>query len=204
MERLTKGSGIKYIVSIKRFKHTGNGTGGAPMHKNLVVIQQKIVENSRESLKILEVEDQGLMILPALAVAERPLSEQEIIDRTGASAGEIRKRLEYFVGRSLVVKAKEAVYELNPEMEKIMARIVQEKIVALRKNTQEHMAECERLLNSARAEYDDYDILMSKYLRDRIAKMKLVVAILTRRNSLLRLLDSAGEGNSEITKISIE
>jgi len=174
------------------------------MHKNLAAVQQKMVENARESLKILAIDDQKLMIVPALAAAEKPLSDREIADRTRISTEEIRKGLEYFIERGLVVKSGDALYELNPEMATVAARNIQAKIEALRKNTKTHLAECERLLESAKAEYDGYDVLLSKYLRERIAKMKLITSLMTRRNSLLSLLDSSGEGGTEITKIAIE
>jgi len=179
------------------------------MHRNLVTIQQEIIESVRGNLEILEIQDKRFMIAPALAVAERPLSEREIADRAGVGDDEIRKGLDYWIDRDLVVKtglnaSGEAVYELNPEMEKIAARNIQSKLEALRNNSKKHLAECEKLLESAKAEFDDYDILMVKYLRERIGKIKFLVAIMTRRNLLLNLLDSSDAQNAEIKKISIE
>ena len=144
------------------------------------------------------------MIVPALAVAEKPLSAQEIADRTNISVEEIHRNLEYFLKRNLVVSTGDAAYELNPDRGKIIAQNIQERIETLRKNTKNNLAECENLLGSASAEYDGYDILMAKYLRERIAKMKLFTAFMTRRSSLIRLLDSSGEDNPEITKVTID
>ena len=60
------------------------------------------------------------------------------------------------------------------------------------------------LLQSARAEFDDYDRLMARILREKIHKMKLISAVMTRRSALLRLLDSSVEESGEIKKITIE
>jgi hypothetical protein len=179
------------------------------MHRNLVTIQEEIIENARENLEILEIRDKKLMIAPVLAVAERPLSEREIADRAGVGEDEIRKGLDYWIERDLVVKtgsnaSGEVVYELNPEMEKIAARNIQSKLEALRNNSKKRLAECDKLLESAKAEFDDYDMLMAKYLRERIGKIKFLAAIITRRNSLLHLLDSSEAQNAEIKRISIE
>jgi len=52
--------------------------------------------------------------------------------------------------------------------------------------------------------YNEYDTLMAKFLREKVNKMKLVAAIMTKRNSLLRLLDTGVEESAKIEKISIE
>jgi len=41
-------------------------------------------------------------------------------------------------------------------------------------------------------------------LREKIGKMKLVSAVMTRRSVLLRLLDSSAEESAEIKRITIE
>jgi hypothetical protein len=103
-----------------------------------------------------------------------------------------------------VLQTGDSAYELHPEIGRMAAHNIQAKIEALRKNAKSHLDTCESLLESAREEYDGYDILMSKYLLERIAKMKFVTAVMARHSSLLRLLDSSGAGGDTITKIAID
>jgi len=179
------------------------------MHKNLVRIQEKMVENVEENLKTLEISDKRPMIVSVLAMAERPLAEEEIVGRTRLGAHEVRKCLGLLVGKELVVKAPEepsgkVVYELNPRIEQIALRGVQSKIEAVRSNTKSHMAEYENLLESGMAEFDDYDRLMARFLKEKIHRMKLISAVMTRRTALLRLLEGSEEESAEIKKITIE
>lgn len=174
------------------------------MHKNLIAVQEKMVENARESLQILEVEDPKYLILAALAVAEKPLSEQEIGSRIHSGSGEVRRGLDDFIERGVVMETGDALYEFHPEIDKVLARNVQTKIEALRKSQTSHLAVCEKLLESGRAEYDLYDTLMSRFLWERIAKMRLIAAIMSRRNALLQLMQSGDAGSDEITKIAID
>jgi len=179
------------------------------MHKNLVRIQEKMVENVRENLKTLEISDKRPMIVSVLACAERPLIEEEIKARTRIGAQEVRKCLGLLVNKEFLVKTTDepsgkVAYELNPDMEKIALRGIQSKVEAVRTNTKSHMAEYESLLESAKAEFNDYDRLMARILREKINKMKLISAILTRRSAILRLLDSGLDESAEIKKITIE
>ena len=95
-------------------------------------------------------------------------------------------------------------YELSPEVEKMALRNVRSKIEAVRSRLESHVAECEGLLESGKAEFDDYDRLMAKYLREKIKRMKAVSTIMTRRTALLRLLDSSAEEKAEIKRITID
>ncbi len=179
------------------------------MHKNLVRIQERIVENVRENMKTLEISDEKPMIISVLACAERPLTDEEIIARTGVGADQVQKCLAFLTGKELLVKAEEepsgrVEYELNPDIEKITLRNIQSKIEAVGSNTKSGVNECESLLESGKAEFDDYDRLMAKYLREKIGKMKLVSAVMSRRSALLRLLDSSAEEGAEIKRITIE
>ena len=178
------------------------------MHKNLVRIQENMLENFRENLKIFEVADKKPIIIPVLVLAERPLTEEEIVARTRIGANEARKGLDWLAKKDFITKdtdgtSGKVVYELNGDIEKIVAGHIQSKLEAVRSNTKKHISECDGLLESAKAEFDDYDRLMAKYLRERISKMKLVTAIMTKRSSLLRLLDSGNAESAEISKISI-
>jgi hypothetical protein len=179
------------------------------MHKNLAMIQDKMVENVREALSILEVPDNKALIISVLAVAENPLARQEIMERTRIVDSECFMGLDALIDRDLVVAegvnaSGESVYGLNPKMEKIAARSIHSKIEALRSNTKKHVAQYESLLESAKGEFDGYDTLMAKFLSERIGKIKLIVALMTRRSSLLRLLDSGDGEGSEIKKIEID
>ena len=178
------------------------------MHKNLVRIQEKVVEGAKENLKIFEISDKRPLIIPVLACAERPLTEDEIVARTKIDAKAVHKGLAYFVKEALVIEAPDdrtgqPVYEINPHLEKVVLGEMQSKIEAVRSNMKSHMAEYENLLESAKGEFDDYDRLMAKYLREKMGKMRLLFTMMTKRSSLLRLLGSGGEG-AEIKKISIE
>jgi DNA-binding transcriptional regulator GbsR (MarR family) len=178
------------------------------MHSNLVRIQENMLENFKENMKILETTDKKPIIIAALALAERPLTEEEIAARTRMSANEVRKSLGSLVKIAVIIKdtndgSGKDVYELNADMEKILAGHVQSKLEALRNNTKKHISKCEELLETSKAEFDDYDRLMAKYLRERISKMKLVTTIMTKRSSFLRLLDSGSDESGRINKISI-
>jgi hypothetical protein len=173
------------------------------MHKNLIAVQERMVQNIRESLDILEVPDQKYLVLPALAVAEKPLSASELAGRTGLEEGQIRHNLDDFLARGVVLKEEGDVYELNPEMDKIIAGNIQSKVEALRKIHLQHVSECESLLESGKKEYDPYDLLMSKYLKERLIKMKWITAVMTRRHRLLHLLNPDAADGEEMTKITI-
>jgi DNA-binding transcriptional regulator GbsR (MarR family) len=179
------------------------------MHQNLTQLQEKIVDNVKEYLKILEVTDKRPVIVPVLALAERPLTEQEITARSRLSAKDVHKGLTFLTKNDLIVEtvgkdSGKIVYELNCDMEKVIARNIQEKIEDLRRKMKSHVVEYEDLLESAKADYNEYDTLMAKFLREKVNKMKLVAAIMTKRNSLLRLLDTGVEESAKIEKISIE
>jgi len=179
------------------------------MHKDLVRIQEKMVENVGENLRTLEISDKRPVIVSALAIAEKPLSEDEIAARTRLGLNEVRKGLGSLLQKELVKESKDGhsgrlAYELNPEAEKTALKNIQKKIEAVRSNTLSHVAECEALLESGKAEFDDYDRLMARYLQEKIKRMKAVSAIMTRRTALLRLLDSSVEEKGEIKKITIE
>jgi hypothetical protein len=179
------------------------------MHKNLVRIQEKMVSDVAQNLKIFEISDKRPLILLVLAIAERALAEREIAARTRLGASVVRKGLGNLVKKDFIVAAapeasRERVYELNPDLEKIAARNIHSKIETLRSNKASQVAEYESLLESAKAEFDDYDRLMARYLRGKINRMKFLTAVMTKRNSLLRLLDSGDGDNAEIRKISIK
>jgi hypothetical protein len=179
------------------------------MHGNLVRVQQEIVENVKENLKILEVSDKRPVIVSVLACAEGPLTEQDIAARADIGAKEIGKILAVLSDKEVVVRSQErptgkVVYELNPRMEQIVFRNIKSKTETLGRNTKGHMDECEKLIESATAEFDDYDRLMARYLREKIGRMRLFTTILTKRTAFLNLLDaSVGEGG-KITKIPVE
>ena len=63
------------------------------MHRDLVKVQEKIVENIGENLKTLEISDKRPVIVSVLAIAERPLAEEEIAARARLGSKEVRKGL---------------------------------------------------------------------------------------------------------------
>jgi len=170
------------------------------MHKNLVRVQEEIVGNVRENLKALEISDKRPVIVSALACAEGPLTEEELVARTGIGTKEIRKSLAALSDKEFVVESRERPagivrYELHPRMEQAVLRSIRTKTEAIGANTRGHMDECEKLIESGTPEFDDYDRLMARFLGERINKMRLFATILTKRNALLNLLDtSIGEG----------
>jgi predicted DNA-binding transcriptional regulator len=179
------------------------------MHRDLVKVQEKIVENIGENLKTLEISDKRPVIVSLLAIAERPLAEEEIAARARLGSKEVRKGLGSLLKKDLVVESAAGAsgrvgYELSPEVEKMALRNVRSKIEAVRSRLESHVAECEGLLESGKAEFDDYDSLMAKYLREKIKRMKAVSTIMTRRTALLRLLDSSAEEKAEIKRITID
>jgi len=179
------------------------------MHKDLMRVQEKIVENVGENLRTLEISDKRPVIVSALAIAEKALAEDEIAARTHLALKEVRKGLGSLLQKELVKESKDGHsgrvgYELHPEAEKMALRSIQKKIESVRSNTLSHVVECEALLESGRAEFDDYDRLMAKYLQEKIKRMKAVSAIMTRRTALLRLIDSSVGEKGEIKKITIE
>ncbi|HUJ68729.1 MAG TPA: hypothetical protein VLW86_04365 [Syntrophorhabdales bacterium] len=179
------------------------------MHEDLVRIQETIVRNVGENLRTLEISDKRPVIVSALAIAEKPLAEDEMAARTRLGSKEVRKDLAFLLKTGLVAESEDGTsgrkgYELSPEIEKIALRNIQSKFEAVRSNTESHVAECEALLESGKAEFDDYDRLMARYLREKIKRMKAVSLIMTRRTALLRLLDSSVQEKGEIKKITIE
>ncbi len=179
------------------------------MHENLVRIQEKMVENIGENLKTLEISDKRPVIVSVLAIAEKPLAEEEIAARAHLGSKEVRKGLAFLLKRELVVESAggssgRVGYELSPDVEKIALRNIRSKIEAVRSGLESHVAECEGLLESGKAEFDDYDKLMARILREKIKRMKAVSTIMTRRTALLRLLDSSVEEKAEIKRITIE
>ena len=142
------------------------------MHKNLVRIQKEIVENVKENLGTFEISDKRPVIVSALACAEGPLTEEETAARTGMGANEVRKALGLLTANGFVVKnpkglSGKAGYELNPDMERVALRNIRSKTEAVSSNTKGHAAECEKLLESGKAEFDDYDRLMARFLREK-------------------------------------
>ncbi len=179
------------------------------MHQNLVRIQEEIVKSVKENLKTLDVSDKRPVIIALLACAEGPLTEEEVAVRTRIGATEVGKTLGLLTANELVVKNPKGLsgkveYELNPDIERIALRNIQSKTEAVGNNTKTHAAECEKLLESAKAEFDDYDRLMARLLREKINKMKIITAVMTKRNALLKLLDSSPGESAEIKKITIE
>lgn len=179
------------------------------MHRDLVRIQEKMVENVGENLRTLEISDKRPLIVSVLVIAEKPLAEDEIAARTRLGANEVKKGLDYLLKKELVVESAVGAsgrvgYELSPEVEKVALKSIRSKIEAVRSNTESHVAECEALLESGKAEFDDYDRLMARYLREKIKRMKAVSTIMTRRTALLRLLDSGLQQKGEIKKITID
>ena len=179
------------------------------MHKDLVRIQEKMVENIVENLKTLEISDKRPVIVSVLAIAEKPLAEEEIAARARLGSKEVRKDLGSLLKKELVVESPAGPsgrvgYELSPDVEKVALRNIRSKIETVRSRLESHVAECEGLLESGKAEFDDYDRLMAKYLREKIKRMKAVSTIMTRRTALLRLLDSGGGEKSGIKEITIE
>ncbi|MGA2107977.1 MAG: hypothetical protein ABSH25_10080 [Syntrophorhabdales bacterium] len=179
------------------------------MHKDLVRVQEKIVENIGENLRTLEISDKRPVIVSVLAIAERPLAEEEIAARARLGSKEVREGLGSLLKKELVVESADKSsgrvgYELSPDVEKTALRNIRSKIEAVRSSIESHVAECEGLLGSGKAEFDDYDRLMAKYLREKIKRMKAVSTIMTRRTALLRLLDSSAEEKAEIKRITID
>ena len=117
------------------------------MHKDLVRIQEKMVENVGENLRTLEISDKRPMIVSVLALAERPLAEEEIAARTRVGPNEVRKGLGFLVKKELVVKSADGPsgkvgYELNPDVEKIALRNIQ---VEDRGREKHHKESCGRM-----------------------------------------------------------
>jgi DNA-binding transcriptional regulator GbsR (MarR family) len=177
------------------------------MHRNLTSVQKNMAENVGEILGILDISDKRPVILSALGCAEKPLSEKEVTQRTGIGRKTVSLCLDRLKEIGVVVAAesdRDVTYELTADMEKVILGNMRAKIDAIRAMVKRHVGECETLLESAREEYDDYDRLMARYLRERVSKMKFLSTVMTKRSALLRLLDSGEEGNAEITKIPIE
>jgi DNA-binding transcriptional regulator GbsR (MarR family) len=178
------------------------------VHKNLVQIQEAMVENLRNNLKVLDISDPRPVILAVLALAEKPLIEEEIVTRTHLGASDVRKRIGAMLDKNLLVKdsahaSGRVAYELRPDIDRIVAAEIRSKLEAVRSNTQSRVAECESLLESARTEFDDYDRLMAKYLGERVCKLRLMTGFMAKQASLLRLLEPGHEGIEEIKKISV-
>jgi DNA-binding transcriptional regulator GbsR (MarR family) len=177
------------------------------MHKNLASAQRSLIKNVEEILGIFDVSDRKPIIVSALACAEKPLSQADISDRTDLDRPTVISCLER-LEENKVVSAVEVsgitTYELSTDLEKAVFRSIQSKMDAVRTTVERHAGECETLLESARREYDDYDTLMAKYLRERVGKIKVMTSVMAKRSALLRLLDPGEEEHDEIRRITIE
>jgi DNA-binding transcriptional regulator GbsR (MarR family) len=172
------------------------------MHENLARIQAELVSAIKETLKIFEISDVRPLLMAALSVAEKPLTEAEILARTGLKARTASQGLAALVDRAVLVREGDR-FEIGQAPDRAFAGLVQERAEAVRSGIRRRLAACETLLESGRAAFDDRDWLMAKLLRERLGLLRGLTTLLARRSALFRLASADGPEPARIEKVPI-
>ncbi len=178
------------------------------MHQNLVQMQQNAVDTVRDILDILEVENKKPLIMVAMMMAEKPLTEDELAKRTGLDDAEMKKGIEKLRSKNILTVFNEEEdpprFEINPEIEKVMIRRIRSKMEKILDTMQNHIETSKELLESGKPDFDNYDLLMAKFLRARMHKAWMIHHILGKKRVLLNFLETGEVDREEIKKISID
>ncbi|MCD4784052.1 MAG: hypothetical protein K8T10_09540 [Candidatus Eremiobacteraeota bacterium] len=176
------------------------------MHRNLTKVQENIIGFARETLDTFEINNKKPVVLCALSVAEKPLTKDELAKRTGLNEDDFNKAMEKLLEKEIVVESSggSGTYELNHDVEKVMIRRIRSHMESVMDNMQEKCDESRKLLDSGRQEFDNYDILMEKFLRCRIKKGEMIHRLIRKKMVLFNFLETGEVEKEEIKKISIE
>lgn len=176
------------------------------MHRNLIKVQENVISFVRDTLETFEIDNKKPVVLCALSVAEKPLTKEELAKRTGLDEDDFNKAMEKLLEKEIVVESDEDgdTYELNHDVEKVLVRRIRSHMESIMDNMQEKFDESRKLLDSGRQEYDNYDILMEKFLRCRIKKGEMIHRLIRKKMVLFNFLETGEVEKEEIKKISIE
>ena len=178
------------------------------MHQNLTKIQKNAVETMKDILEVFDCKNKKFVVVSAMTVAEKPLTKNELQERTGLPVKELEEYIEKLTNKGFLAvfnpDEKEARYEINPDLEKVMMKKIREKLEKILDIMERHIDMTKDLLETGKPEFDDYDLLMAKMLRMKLRKAWMVHHILSKKRILVNFLESGEVDKEEIKKISIE
>lgn len=184
--------------------------GGTKMHPNIKQLQQKAVQVVKENLNILEVKNIKPVIMVAFSVSEKPLSVEELAERTELTLEQIKTEIEILLEKEVIapVKLKEEAdkvfYEVNQDFHRTIIKRIKAKIKKVNQNNLKHIEEGKALLKAGENEYDPYDRLMCKLLKQKMRKFETINFIVSRRIALANLLCPENGCSEPMKKIDLE
>jgi DNA-binding transcriptional regulator GbsR (MarR family) len=180
------------------------------MHGNLRQIQERFVQATKETLEILEIRKVRPIIMAALFVSEKPLSEEEIAARTGLTLDRVGEEVAFLIEKEVLMGVSpkggegKTSYEVNPDIEKVLGKRVRSKAEKVLENTRKHIEESKKLLFSCESELDDFDRLMAKFLKCKMKKAEMFCLFLSRKMAFWDFLHTGEPADRGIKRIPIE
>ncbi|MFP4496639.1 MAG: hypothetical protein ACLFQV_00380 [Vulcanimicrobiota bacterium] len=172
------------------------------MNKNLKKVQQNAIEMVKQALEIFEIEQKRPVLLVTFNLAEKPLSREDLIERTGLQLEQMSPELEKMLERKILVQNEDGEFEFNPDMkDEVIPRFKKQarKVLDLwGQNIKEN-----RNLLSRKDNYSDYDYLMNKFLRTKLRKVEFLHKILKRKMAFVDFIET-DQDEGEIQKVRID
>ena len=173
------------------------------MHGKLKNIQKDLISNMRNNLEILEVEDEKPIIITTVAMAEKPLSESEIVTRSQCSKSAIKKELKILIEKDIIVitsiKGKKGeFFEINPDIDDVLSKRIREKVKKVSKNNVMTLEKAKDTISEIREDLDERDRLYANIM---FRKVKNLERINKMTLKYIQIFNFFGPGDSDKKKI---
>ena len=179
------------------------------MHANLHQIQDIIVSGVREWEDHHRVHPPRLEVLAVLALAEKPLTRQEIALRAGISRPDSDGFVQRLLDQGLLqpvrpgLSAEEESFEAAHDLEESVTRLAEARLAELVERLEPRLSRAQELLESCRSQFDGFDWLVAKNLRRKIRGFHRLLKLAHSRKHLLSLLGDENVKGSHLQKVSI-
>lgn len=174
------------------------------MHKNLIEVQREFILGVGDAGEILEIESKKPVVLACMYIAEAPISISEISKRCSVDEDTVKTEVERLFKKQILSKTDDERYELNPDADKVIIQNIKTKIDLIHSNNKNKIEKIKNLMTSNKDEFDNYDLLMAKYLKSRMKKLELIHNFVEKRIFLWNFLSENEPKNETIKKIEIQ
>lgn len=177
------------------------------MHKNLLKVQESMVECVKQALDIFEITDRKPLVIAALKIGEKPLSISDLKARTKLDDGEISKILARLIEKEMVTESlinNQKHYEMSDEIGKKFISMIHSKIKSIQKIVATQIDESRKLMSDGKKEFNEYDALMARFLGEKLHKAEVIAHIMKRKVFFFDFLESCKEDCDPIKRIKIE
>jgi hypothetical protein len=179
------------------------------MHANLHQIQELIIQAIREWQEHHRAHPPRLEVVAALALAEKPLTRQELALRAGLARPETDAFVQLLLTHGLLTcthpdaAVEEQTLEGAHDLEETLSRLAHHRLDEMVNRLEPRVAKARELLESCRTQFDGFDWLVARQFRLKINGLERLLRLARQRDRLLGLIGSGDVVSAPLKPVSI-